>query len=255
MASPPSQPRSAEPRSPLTFFVLAAVLFAPFPVLAAVVPVSGLPKNAPVTDFVAAFVPATAALILVYRADGAGGVRRLLRRAVDHRTIRNKLWYLPVVLLPVVTLGATYGLMIATGWRFQHQPALSATTMLLFVPVYVRPGPHPDRPRVRRRPRVPRALDLVVRQHRRQRVRDGSRPAIQAEREAGTRAHGRSGGRQQSGGHRAVVDERVAPLVEPDQLGQQLAADPVGVAGDRLDRQPERRPHRGGPAGTGIQDG
>ncbi len=99
--------------------------------------VPGLPKNAPVTDFVAAFVPATAALILVHRAEGAEGVRRLLRRVVDHQRIRNKLWYLPVVLLPVVTLGATYGLMIATGWQFQHQPALSLTTMLLFVPVYV----------------------------------------------------------------------------------------------------------------------
>ena len=137
MASLPTEPRPAQRRSPLAFFALAAVLFAPFPVLAAVVPVPGLPKNAPVTDFVAAFVPATAALILVHRAEGAAGVRRLLRRAVDHERIRNKLWYLPVVLLPVVTLGATYGLMVATGWQFQHQPALSLTTMLLFVPVYV----------------------------------------------------------------------------------------------------------------------
>jgi len=27
--------------------------------------------------------------------------------------------------------------MVATGWQFQRQPALSLTTMLLFVPVYV----------------------------------------------------------------------------------------------------------------------
>jgi hypothetical protein len=53
------------------------------------VPVPGLPKNAPVTDFVAAFVPAIAALILVHRAEGAAGVRRLLRRAVDHERIRT----------------------------------------------------------------------------------------------------------------------------------------------------------------------
>ena len=137
MASLPTEPRPAQRRSPLAFFALAVALFAPFPVLAGVVPVSGLPKNAPWTDFVAAFVPATAALILVHRAEGADGVRRLLRRVVDHTRIRNKLWYLPVVLLPVVTLGATYGLMVATGWQFQHQPALSPTTMLLFVPVYV----------------------------------------------------------------------------------------------------------------------
>jgi hypothetical protein len=65
------------------------------------------------------------------------GARRLLRRVVDHTRIRNKLWYLPVVLLPVVTLGATYGLMVVTGWQFQGQPELSATTMLLFVPVFL----------------------------------------------------------------------------------------------------------------------
>ncbi len=105
MASLPTGPRPAQKRSPLAFFALAVALFAPFPVLAGVVPVSGLPKNAPWTDFVATFVPATAALILVYRAEGADGVRRLLRRAVDHTRIRNRLWYVPVVLLPVVTLG------------------------------------------------------------------------------------------------------------------------------------------------------
>jgi uncharacterized protein len=60
------------------------VLFAPSPVLGTLLPVSGLPNNAPVTDFVAAFVPATAALVLVHRAEGPPGVRRLLRRMVDH---------------------------------------------------------------------------------------------------------------------------------------------------------------------------
>jgi len=113
------------------------VLFAPFPVLATFLHVPGLPKNAPVTDFFAAFVPATAALVLVHRAEGRDGVRRLLRGLVDHGRIRNKLWYLPVVLLPVVVLGATYGMTVLTGWQFQPQPQLAVTTMLLFVPVFL----------------------------------------------------------------------------------------------------------------------
>jgi uncharacterized protein len=112
-------------------------LFAPFPVLATFVHVPGLPKNAPVTDFFAAFVPAAAALILVYRAEGAAGVRRLLHRVVDYGRVANKLWYLPVVLLPVVSLGASYALMVATGWQFHRQAELPATTMLLFVPVFL----------------------------------------------------------------------------------------------------------------------
>lgn len=62
-----------ETRSPVVFFALAAALFLPFPVLAHFVHVPGLPKNAPVTDFVAAFVPAVAALILTYRARARPG--------------------------------------------------------------------------------------------------------------------------------------------------------------------------------------
>ena len=67
-------------RSPLTFFALTVALFVPFPILATFVHVPGLPKNAPVTDFFAAFVPAVAALILVHRAEGRAGGRRLLLR-------------------------------------------------------------------------------------------------------------------------------------------------------------------------------
>ena len=131
----PTGTQPASRRSPLTFFALTVALFAPFPFMATFLHVPGLPKNAPVTDFVAAFVPATAAIILVHRAEGAAGVRRLLRRLVDHQRIKSKLWYLPVVLLPVVSLGVTYGLTVATGWQFQPQLELPVTTMLLFVPV------------------------------------------------------------------------------------------------------------------------
>jgi hypothetical protein len=38
-------------------------------------------------------------------------------------------------------------------------------------------------------------------------------------------------------GDRAPVDDRVAPLVERDHLGQQLGTHPVGLAGDRVDLQ------------------
>ena len=38
-------------------------------------------------------------------------------------------------------------------------------------------------------------------------------------------------------GDRAAVDDRVAPVVELDPLGEQLGAQPVAVAGDRVDAQ------------------
>ena len=61
----------------------------------------------------------------------------MLRSLVDHKRLRNKLWYLPVLLLPVVPPRATYALAVATGWQFQPQPELPVTTMLLFVPVFL----------------------------------------------------------------------------------------------------------------------
>lgn len=135
--TPTARTRAAQTRSPLAFFALVVVLFAPFPVLGAFLHVPGLPKNAPVSDFFAAFVPSVAALLLVYRAEGAAGARRLLRRVLDHGRVRNRIWYLPVVLLPVITLGATYVLTVLTGWQFQQQPQLPVSTMLLFVPVFL----------------------------------------------------------------------------------------------------------------------
>ncbi|GAB2669321.1 hypothetical protein GCM10027271_31550 [Saccharopolyspora gloriosae] len=126
-----------ETRSPVVFFALAAALFLPFPVLAHFVHVPGLPKNAPVTDFVAAFVPAVAALILTYRAEGAAGARALLRRVVDHRRITGKAWYLPVLLLPVVCLILTWAPTVLIGLDFQPQPELALSTALLFAAVFL----------------------------------------------------------------------------------------------------------------------
>ena len=85
----PTEMQPAQIRSPLAFFALTVALFLPFPFLATFLHVPGLPKNAPVTDFFAAFVPATAAIVLVHRAEGVAGVRRLLRRLVDHKRLRN----------------------------------------------------------------------------------------------------------------------------------------------------------------------
>ena len=43
-----------------------------------------------------------------------------------------------------------------------------------------------------------------------------------------------------SSGGPAAVDDRIAPVVEADPLGQQLGAEPVAVAGDRVEAQSRR---------------
>jgi membrane protease YdiL (CAAX protease family) len=83
-------------------------------------------------------VPLPAALILVYREEGAGGVRRLLKRVFDYRRIRNKAWYVPTILLwPLLAL-LTYlvtrliGLPVSAEWS---NPLLA--TPLLFALFFI----------------------------------------------------------------------------------------------------------------------
>lgn len=96
---------SAAPRkSPLKVFVLVFVLATPFWLLNAIVGNIGSLK-VPVTDLALAFVPLTAATILVYREEGFAGVNSLLKRIFDYKKINKKIWYLPLIfLVPLIYL-------------------------------------------------------------------------------------------------------------------------------------------------------
>jgi uncharacterized protein len=84
-------------------------------VIGSIVEVEGLPKNAHITDFGLAFCPLIAASILVYREEGVGGVRRLLRRVFDQTKIRKKIWYVPIIFLMPLLYLLTYGVMRLMG--------------------------------------------------------------------------------------------------------------------------------------------
>lgn len=133
----PGKQESGTKKSPVAFFVLMLILFAPFPILANLVHVPGMPKNMPVTDLALAFVPALAAAILTYRVNGVAGVKNLLARVFDFKKIRPWPWYLPSLLLPVVALVATYALIALFGVQFQAQPAMPFMAALLFIPIFL----------------------------------------------------------------------------------------------------------------------
>lgn len=77
--------------SVLSFFLLVTLLSIPFWLLGGgSLP---LPMNLPVSSFMWV-TPAVAAAILTYRANGATGVKRLLRAAFDARKIPHPAWYL-----------------------------------------------------------------------------------------------------------------------------------------------------------------
>lgn len=88
-----------------------------------------IPVNLPVSAL--AFVaPVIAASILTYRRRGWSGVRDLLRKALDYRKIKDKAWYVPILLLlPLIYLLA-YALM-----RLAGRPLPAPQIPLLAVPV------------------------------------------------------------------------------------------------------------------------
>ncbi len=80
----------------LIYFVLVFVLAIPFWLFGGgKLP---LPINLPVGALVT-FVPATAAVILSYRQSGYTGVKELFKKAVDFKKVKNRIWYLPALLL------------------------------------------------------------------------------------------------------------------------------------------------------------
>jgi membrane protease YdiL (CAAX protease family) len=90
------------PRSLLPFFGLVLVLSIPLWLLGyfATSLSDLIPIDLPVSALMA-FLPATAALILVWREDGRAAVRDFLKRAVDYRRIPDAGWYaLAILFMP-----------------------------------------------------------------------------------------------------------------------------------------------------------
>jgi uncharacterized protein len=118
------------------FFALVFVLTLPLYVLSPLVTLPGMPKNGPPLDFVGAFMPMTAALILTGRSEGRPGLRVLLRRALDFRRIPTRGWILPILLLMPAIYLSTAAVVRLTGLQVPGQPPLSLTTTAVFVPFY-----------------------------------------------------------------------------------------------------------------------
>lgn len=115
-------------RSPLRFFVLVFALSIPIWLIQ--------PRDWPISASVGA--PLIAALILVYREEGGGGVRRLLSRVFDQRRIRKGIWYGPIILLMPVVYLLTYGVMSLMGLPLPDEPYFPFLLIpLLFVLFFI----------------------------------------------------------------------------------------------------------------------
>jgi uncharacterized protein len=115
-------------RSPLRFFVLVFALSIPIWLIQ--------PRDWPISASVGA--PLIAALILVYREEGGGGVKRLLSRVFDQRRIRKGIWYGPIILLMPVIYLLTYGVISLLGLPLPDEPYFPFLLIpLLFVLFFI----------------------------------------------------------------------------------------------------------------------
>ncbi len=102
----------SQERLPLDYFLLVFVLAVPFWLFGGgKLP---LPMNLPVVAL-ATFVPATAASIAIYRRRGVNGIKELWKRALDYKKIKNRIWYLPSLLLSPAIYFFSYVTMRVTG--------------------------------------------------------------------------------------------------------------------------------------------
>ncbi len=72
------------------------------------------PVNLPVSAL-GFFVPATAASIVTFRRDGPNGMKELLRKALDYRKIRSRIWFAPILLLFPLIYSSSYAIMRLAG--------------------------------------------------------------------------------------------------------------------------------------------
>ncbi len=119
-------------KSPLKFFVLVYVLALPFWLLDALA--GGLTKAIPINLPISALMfvcPMTAALILTYREQKSRGVKQLLGRVFDAERIRQKIWYIPTILLMPFIMVLSYVVM-----RLRGVPLPEPQIPLLAIPIF-----------------------------------------------------------------------------------------------------------------------
>lgn len=104
-------------RSLLIFFSLIFLFSIPFwalgPIVEQLLP-GGLPVDLPISSLMV-LAPVSAAVLLVWRKEGPGAAKRLLKGAFDYQRINKWAWYAPILLFWPAAMVLQYGLMTAAG--------------------------------------------------------------------------------------------------------------------------------------------
>ncbi len=130
-----STPTDVLGRAPTLFVVLTFLLSIPLWIVGAKTGwriIGGLPVSA-----LAAFCPALAAALLVYRRGAAAGVVDLLKRSFDFRRIVNPIWYAPILLLMPAAIVLTWLLTSALGSSVASQSVAPSFVAFSFAAFFV----------------------------------------------------------------------------------------------------------------------
>lgn len=125
----------ADERSPLLFIALVFALSVPLWLVGAryrIELLPGLPLSA-----IMVVCPLIAALILIARASGRAGVVAHLKRSFDYARVRDKVWYIPIVLLQPAVALLSYGVMRLLGMSLPTPRLSLITALALFALFFV----------------------------------------------------------------------------------------------------------------------
>jgi uncharacterized protein len=103
-------------RSPLAFYMLVLIIAIPIWVLSRFVGIIGSLK-VPVTDLMLAFTPLTAALFLVFYAEGTDGLISFPKRVFDYRSLAHNKWLFPAIFLAPMIYGLAYIFLHLVGYK------------------------------------------------------------------------------------------------------------------------------------------
>lgn len=123
----------ADKNQPLAipFFALVFGLSIPFWILGFMNPIQILP-GLPISAL-GAFAPLFGTLILAYKNDRASGVLQILKRSFDFRNIKNKNWFLVILLINPVIAVLAYGIISMAGNQLPSPAPLTLAVLALFV--------------------------------------------------------------------------------------------------------------------------
>ena len=127
--------QSKHESSVLLFFVLVFVLLIPFWLLGDIQPIELLP-GLPISAL-GAFTPALAALILTYKHDRIPGVLQLLRRSFDFKRIKNKYWFLLILLINPAIAVFAYRIMRDVGISLPNPTPWTLAVFPLFILLFI----------------------------------------------------------------------------------------------------------------------